>query len=154
LARIDQRVLAELDHSGGVQMVRVPVSDAVWSTWRRYCEALGVSMGVGVAKLIGVELETVVDGEGSTAAQLADHIAQKAGERSLQLDARQQKLEAQSEALQRKEDRLRTWEQNVRTRHPAGADNRYTVKVGRNERCPCGSGFKYKHCHGLPGRSE
>ena len=25
---------------------------------------------------------------------------------------------------------------------PAGA------KVGRNEPCPCGSGKKYKHCHG------
>jgi uncharacterized protein len=23
-------------------------------------------------------------------------------------------------------------------------------KVGRNERCPCGSGKKYKHCHGTP----
>jgi preprotein translocase subunit SecA len=21
-------------------------------------------------------------------------------------------------------------------------------KVGRNEKCPCGSGKKYKHCHG------
>jgi preprotein translocase subunit SecA len=21
-------------------------------------------------------------------------------------------------------------------------------KVGRNEACPCGSGKKYKHCHG------
>jgi preprotein translocase subunit SecA len=21
-------------------------------------------------------------------------------------------------------------------------------KIGRNERCPCGSGKKYKHCHG------
>ena len=21
-------------------------------------------------------------------------------------------------------------------------------KVGRNEECPCGSGKKYKHCHG------
>jgi hypothetical protein len=25
-------------------------------------------------------------------------------------------------------------------------------KVGRNEPCPCGSGRKYKHCHGKPGR--
>ena len=25
---------------------------------------------------------------------------------------------------------------------------RQTSKVGRNERCPCGSGKKYKHCHG------
>jgi len=24
-------------------------------------------------------------------------------------------------------------------------------KVGRNEACPCGSGKKYKHCHGKPG---
>jgi preprotein translocase subunit SecA len=22
-------------------------------------------------------------------------------------------------------------------------------KVGRNEPCPCGSGRKYKHCHGV-----
>jgi preprotein translocase subunit SecA len=23
-----------------------------------------------------------------------------------------------------------------------------SVKVGRNDPCPCGSGKKYKHCHG------
>ena len=26
------------------------------------------------------------------------------------------------------------------------------AKVGRNEPCPCGSGLKYKHCHGRPSR--
>jgi preprotein translocase subunit SecA len=25
---------------------------------------------------------------------------------------------------------------------------RQVPKVGRNESCPCGSGKKYKHCHG------
>jgi preprotein translocase subunit SecA len=25
---------------------------------------------------------------------------------------------------------------------------RHTQKVGRNDPCPCGSGKKYKHCHG------
>ncbi|CAM9519216.1 unnamed protein product, partial [Phaeothamnion confervicola] len=25
---------------------------------------------------------------------------------------------------------------------------RYTGKVGRNDPCPCGSGKKYKQCHG------
>ena len=25
---------------------------------------------------------------------------------------------------------------------------RETPKVGRNDPCPCGSGKKYKHCHG------
>mgnify|MGYP000858717571 CR=1 FL=1 len=27
-------------------------------------------------------------------------------------------------------------------------------KVGRNSPCPCGSGKKYKHCHGMAGRTE
>jgi len=27
---------------------------------------------------------------------------------------------------------------------------RNVEKVGRNERCPCGSGKKFKHCHGAP----
>jgi preprotein translocase subunit SecA len=25
---------------------------------------------------------------------------------------------------------------------------RHAQKVGRNDPCPCGSGRKYKHCHG------
>jgi hypothetical protein len=29
-----------------------------------------------------------------------------------------------------------------------------TRKVGRNERCPCGSGQKYKRCHGYPTRGD
>jgi hypothetical protein len=28
------------------------------------------------------------------------------------------------------------------------------TKIGRNERCPCGSGKKYKRCHGSPERQE
>ncbi len=152
LAKIDQHVFAELDHTGGVQMVKVPVSDAVWSTWRRYCEAMGLSMGAGVARLICGELETVVDGDGTTAAELADQVAERAQERSLRLDARQRGLEAQAEGLRRKEERLRTWERTLRT--PQAVENRDNVKVGRNERCPCGSGFKYKHCHAGPLRPE
>jgi preprotein translocase subunit SecA len=27
-------------------------------------------------------------------------------------------------------------------------------KVGRNEPCPCGSGKKYKHCHGALARES
>lgn len=29
-----------------------------------------------------------------------------------------------------------------------GKRNKKRKKIGRNERCPCGSGKKYKHCHG------
>lgn len=44
LARIDRRLLSEMDHEKGVQLVKVPVSDAVWSTWRRYCDAVDVEL--------------------------------------------------------------------------------------------------------------
>ena len=29
-----------------------------------------------------------------------------------------------------------------------GSTEENVVKVGRNDPCPCGSGKKYKHCHG------
>ncbi|MBM4457951.1 MAG: DUF1186 domain-containing protein [Chloroflexi bacterium] len=35
---------------------------------------------------------------------------------------------------------------------PVAATMRSAPKVGRNEPCPCGSGKKYKHCHGRPGQ--
>ncbi len=61
LAKVDRRLLSEMDHTEGVQLVKVPVSDAVWSTWRRYCDAVGVSMGRGLAVLLQRELAAVVD---------------------------------------------------------------------------------------------
>ncbi|MBW4332114.1 SEC-C domain-containing protein [Stakelama sp. CBK3Z-3] len=33
-----------------------------------------------------------------------------------------------------------------RGKQPKPSERR--TKIGRNERCPCGSGVKYKHCHG------
>ena len=80
LSRIDRRVFAELAHTGGVQAVKVPISDAVWSVWRRYCEAVGVSMGEGVAGLIVHELETVV---GDASDVFAEQVARQVGEREL-----------------------------------------------------------------------
>mgnify|MGYP000544287138 FL=1 len=29
-----------------------------------------------------------------------------------------------------------------------GPAPRHIAKIGRNEPCPCGSGKKFKHCHG------
>ena len=31
---------------------------------------------------------------------------------------------------------------------------RKIVRVARNEACPCGSGKKYKHCHGAIGTAQ
>jgi preprotein translocase subunit SecA len=43
----------------------------------------------------------------------------------------------------------------VQTNAPNAPVRKRTVraenKVGRNAPCPCGSGKKYKHCHGKPG---
>lgn len=39
----------------------MPVSDAFWSTWRAYCDAVGVPMGRGIAALIAWELRLVVE---------------------------------------------------------------------------------------------
>ncbi len=38
-------------------------------------------------------------------------------------------------------------EPNQRPKTPRKAE----AKVGRNDPCPCGSGKKYKKCHGQPG---
>ena len=45
LARIDRRLLAGLGDDEVYRTLRVPASGAKWSTWKRYCDAAGVSMG-------------------------------------------------------------------------------------------------------------
>ena len=153
LAKIDRKMFGELDHADGVQAVKVPVSNAVWSTWRRYCEALGLSMGDGVAGLILDELETVVASPGVGLGLLAEKATSQAEERASQLDTRQQQLDTQAEQLLAKEKHLRAWERRIQTRRTQPKSLQRAPKVGRNERCPCGSGLKYKQCHGLPGRT-
>ena len=149
LAKIDRKVFGEMDHAGGVQTVKVPVSDAVWSTWRRYCETMGLSMGDGVAGLILNELKTVVGVDGASGAAFAEEIARQAEEGASQLDTRQRQLDVRAQELRRREEHLRAWEQRLRKPRVAGSQIRTGVKVGRNERCPCGSGQKYKRCHGI-----
>ena len=142
LAKIDRGILSGLDHNEHSQMVRVPVSEAVWSMWRRYCRAMGVTMGRGVAGLIVHELGTV---EGSTTGDGAGFTF--AGELQRQLVARADELDARERSLDERERSLRASERQLRARatpHVSSA----RAKVGRNEPCPCGSGFKYKRCHG------
>ncbi|MBN1158015.1 MAG: preprotein translocase subunit SecA [Bacteroidales bacterium] len=52
-------------------------------------------------------------------------------------------LEAQKREFQREHSEGRRKEEHVQ---PV----RVEKKVGRNDPCPCGSGKKYKHCHGAP----
>jgi preprotein translocase subunit SecA len=63
-----------------------------------------------------------------------------------------QRLAGLGESRQRREERRSQRFTGVVT---GGADGgtvrREQAKVGRNEPCPCGSGKKYKQCHGRPG---
>jgi hypothetical protein len=139
LAKIDRGILSGLDHDERSQMVRVSVSEAVWSMWRRYCKALGVAMGRGVAGLIAYELGIV---EGSTTVGGVVF----AGELQRRLVARVEDLDVRERRLDERERSLRASERRLRARAtPFALSAR--VKVGRNESCPCGSGFKYKRCH-------
>ena len=39
-------------------------------------------------------------------------------------------------------------DQEEKEKIPDNANKKEEKKVGRNEKCPCGSGKKFKHCHG------
>jgi preprotein translocase subunit SecA len=43
-----------------------------------------------------------------------------------------------------------TGEPEVRGSTASNADDEF-AEIGRNQLCPCGSGKKYKRCHGAPG---
>jgi hypothetical protein len=157
IARIDRRLLAELDGDGGVQMAKVPVSDAVWSVWRRYSDAAGVTMGEAVAALIEAELATVIDENTDRGVPVfADRTVQRVVEVMERLEERERELAAYKMRLVERNrevrDLRRRLQEAIRRPQPpvAPAEGR----TGRNERCPCGSCIKYKHCHGIPGRQE
>jgi hypothetical protein len=141
LSRIDRKLLAGLDADEHWQMVRVPASQALWSAWKRYCSAIGLSMGRGLVTLIQHELETVIG------AELDIDLLSEA----------ESQLRRREEALSERERRLAEREQAVMRRERFGTLTRHLTtardpaKLGRNERCQCGSGLKYKRCHGFQG---
>ena len=140
LAKIDRRVFAELGHTVATQTVKVPLSDAMWSTWRRYCEAIGLTMGEGIAGLIDHELGTLVSEDEPSGPVFASEPARRLVARSEALDLRERRLDEREQSLRASERLLR-----ARTR-PLEVPSRSSV--GRNDPCPCGSGYKYKRCHG------
>lgn len=138
LARIDRRLLARLHHEQASRMVRVPVSEALWATWRRYCSALGLPMGRAIAELITHELQRVA---GERSAAPVDQLEARILARSEELDDRERRLEARENSVIQAEKRLRG--------RTAPLERRSELRAGRNEPCPCGSGVKYKRCHGF-----
>ena len=163
LARLDRRLLARLGRDERFQMVRVPVTPAFWATWKRYCDTAGVSMGRAIAAFIDHELATVLDdSKGAAPSVFEEQAQQRLADREAALTKRQSELAEAEERMRRWSEHLREQEREIEARErrleaatrlsdePAHA----RTKIGRNERCPCGSGFKYKQCHGLPGPAE
>ncbi len=149
LARIDRKILSSLGQDERYQMVRVPASSAMWLTWRRYYAALGLSMGRGVAGLIARELSTVIEREMEDTPVFSAELGRKLAARTEGLDARERRLNEREWTLTASEQRLRATQRLIRIEQLPLASDR---NVGRNERCPCHSGLKYKRCHGLAGR--
>jgi len=156
---------SELDHTEGVQLVKVPVSDAIWSTWRRYCNVVGVPMGRGLAILLHSELASIVDEDledlsrrikaresdiDSRATELAEGEKDLEG-RQRDLAIRESKLAERKRDLEAREQNVAAVEHRVAEQLMRLPQNRAPVrsrpKRGRNDPCWCGSGKKYKKCH-------
>jgi len=157
LANLDRRLLAGLDREERFQMVRVPVSPAKWSTWKRYCGAAGISMGRAIVTLIDRELASAFDDPDSDVSPvLAQRAREQLANREAEIVGRERAVVSAEERLRSRSEHLRHWEaelqmlaQRVELASKLAAQRRDDgQKVGRNDRCPCGSGLKYKHCHG------
>jgi hypothetical protein len=161
LARIDRKLLAGLGQNETYRMARVPVTAAKWSTWKRYCDSAGISMGRALVTLIDRELFSVFgDPIGDCPPVFEKQAEEKLARRQEQVARREQDASATEERLGAWNERLRRWEGELEAREQrveltakmSARPREAETRVGRNQRCPCGSGLKYKHCHGLPGR--
>jgi hypothetical protein len=157
LSSIDRKIGAELDSNARFRMVRVPIDDRRWSIWNRYCQAAGISMGRGIVLLIEQELAAVATGTRDEIARdpssieaeqnlAAQQAAVAAIEERLALEAR--RLQQWERQLEYRRDELRRRELRVRSPAPSQPSTSQIRNVGRNDPCPCGSGAKYKRCHG------
>jgi len=117
-------------------------------------------MGRAVAMLIDRELmspfrDVIGDEPPVLAQRAAEELAirgAKVAGREREVDGDEARMREWSEYLQRREDELKAREQRVESMSKLASRRSVArVKIGRNEHCLCGSGLKYKHCHGLTG---
>ena len=162
LARIDRKLLSGLGDDETSRMVRVPVAEPVWSTWKRYCDAAGISMGRAVSGLIEWELESILgeyieEGAGALAKRVEERLEareSRVAQRELEVDEKEERLGVWTDRLRLWEGELQALVQRIEFESKLAVRSiEVSREVGRNERCPCGSGFKYKQCHGLAGRN-
>lgn len=158
LANIDRRLLAELNREESWQVVKVPISDASWSTWKRYCDVVGLSMGRAIAALIDSELSSVVDDEVESGSAVMAERERILDEREQKLARREQELDRHVQRSGRRPSRrdLERLAGQIEPPDPGWTSTASSATVfdpevfkgvGRNEPCPCRSGLKFKNCH-------
>jgi len=165
LSRIDTKLRSELEEEKGEWLVKVPASPAVRAVWKRYCDAIGIPMGHGLAVLLHHELASIVDEDMET---LSDRLMA----RSAELEAKAREHKEREKELQRRDRVLVLFKADLeqREREVAARERNVAVvernlaqqlmqttttresaaprrKLGRNDLCPCESGKKYKNCH-------
>jgi len=116
-------------------------------------------MGRAIMALIERELVGVFgESAGDEIPVFAGRAEEQLAAREAQVAARESEAKAAEKRLGGWGERLRLWEGELvaweqRTELASKLVSRPTVpnrKVGRNDQCPCGSGRKYKRCHGAP----
>lgn len=154
LANVDRRLLAELHDDDEWQPVRIRVSSATWSTWKRYCDVVGMSMGKAIVALIESELASVVDEQMETASAVIAERLRTLDEREEELDRREKELDRRTRRSVRRPTtrELERMAEQIEPPDPGWAplpalDAEIFRGVGRNEVCPCGSRRKFKNCH-------
>jgi len=158
LANIDRRLLAELHDEQEWQPVRIRVSSATWSTWKRYCDVAGLSMGKAIVALIESELASVVDEDLHSMLAVIAERQRLLDDREAELERRERELERRDQRSNRRPTRrkIEHMADQIEPPDPGWAPLPTTVPalgvevfkgIGRNETCPCGSGRKFKTCH-------
>jgi len=97
-------------------------------------------------------------GDYAEATRLWQQVLEVTPHSKLPAEERRLFLEAARDSLQALQDHARPISQHIRTLEaepptgtpPAAQEARPIPRVGRNQPCPCGSGKKYKYCHGRP----
>ena len=97
-------------------------------------------MGRAIGVLVAHELGALSDLDADGGAVFASELERRLVARSEDLDFREQRLDERERSLRASQRLLRA--------KTIPLDRAAHSKVGRNDPCPCGSGFKYKRCHG------
>lgn len=143
LVRIDRKLLAGLGGNEEYRTVRVPATAAKWSTRRRHCESVGISMGRAVTLLIDRELIAVFgDLNGDGRPVFEERARERLKIREVAIAARQREVDAEEERMRGWDELLRRWEDALEAREQRAAlvskcpprDSTIRAKNGRNER--------------------